>query len=85
MMKPVNNSHYETEWATDVITATESSLTAGTDFEASLYDDEGNPLYTATDKRVMDIPLVLEKKRFSEVLPLLPFRHTSVRRGLRPF
>ena len=43
MMKPVENSPYEVEWATDVITATESALTAGTAFDASLYDDEGNP------------------------------------------
>ena len=63
-MKPVNNSPYEVEWATDVITATESALTAGTAFNAALYDDEGDSLYIAADKRTIDIGLVLEKNAY---------------------
>ena len=61
---PNNSFEYNVSWASDSVTSASRMITAGTDIQVSIYDEEGRSIYTADENRTILTELVQKQEAF---------------------
>ena len=61
---PNNFFEYNVSWASNSVTSASRMITAGTDIQVAIYDEDGRSIYTADEKRTILTELVQKQEAF---------------------